>query len=85
MSSAIDVTPEVSDPHMPVGWIMFDPSGCPYAWCGSAFAGDAAAAMAFLVPDAAERQGMCDAGWSTSPRRVDEFVRGGRHLIEASA
>lgn len=85
MSTAIDVTSGVSRPPMPVGWIMVDPNGYPYAWCGSDFAGDAAAAMAFLVPDAAERQGMLDAGWSISPRRAGEFVHGGRHLTRASA
>lgn len=85
MSSTAHVTSEGPRAAEPAGWIMFDPSGVPYAWCGSDFADDATAAMVFLVPDTAERQGMFDAGWSISPCRPDEFVRAGRHLARVSA
>lgn len=85
MSYTGNLTSEAPGLPEPAGWIMFDPTGYPYAWCGSNFAQDAASALAFLVPDTAERQDMCAAGWSISPRRVDDFVRGGRHLTRVSA
>lgn len=85
MSPTVHVPSETPRSAEPAGWIVFDPTGRPYAWCGSDFADDAAAAMAFLVPDPAERQGMVEAGWSISPGRATEFVCGGRGLARASA
>lgn len=87
MSSSTTVTASTGTPDstVPAGWVMRDPAGCPYAWCGSNFAEDAAAALAFLVPDATERQAMVAAGWSMSPRCVGEFIRAGGDLVRASA
>lgn len=85
MSPTVHVTSETPRSAEPAGWIVFDATDRPYAWCGSDFADDAAAAMAFLVPDPAERQRMVEAGWSISPRRATELVCGGSGLARASA
>jgi hypothetical protein len=89
MSTEVHGTPgvgaEILHPPGHAGWVVGDSAGRPYAWCRSALASDAAAAMAFVVPDAAERQRMVDAGWSIWPGCATELVGGGRDLVQASA
>lgn len=66
------------------GWLVIDPAGYPYAWYGLALAPDAAAALALLEPDAALRERLLAAGWSTRAGSGIELVAGA-DVAKASA
>jgi hypothetical protein len=89
MSTEVHVTPGATPggPHHRglLGWIVLDPTGRPYAWCGSALAGDASAAIAVVEPDAEVRQRMLSAGWSARAGFGTELVGSGCDLAKASA